>query len=693
MKKIITILLLSMVLSGGLFPAKTKIKDLSAYYRKWLQEEVVYIISSTEKKMFLELSTDPERNAFIEAFWKNRDPNPNTEVNEFKEEHYQRIAFANKNFGRDTPGAGWRTEMGRMYIILGEPAQKQQFLNTTGLHPTIIWFYAASPEKGLPQAFNVVFFQEDNTGEYKLYSPVRYGPAKLLYNYMGDEQQHAKAYNELMGIEPDVAATSLTLYPSENAFTSSPSMASEVLITSKIPESAYNKVDISYAEKLIRYRGIVNVDQLVNYVASEAMVKIIRDSSGIHFCHYLLEPKKLSLEQHGDFLYSNLEISGKFTDLNGDLIYQFDKKVPIKFPVSQMHSLKDKLFSFQDLLPLLSGQYKYSILVINSAEKEFFSFEGDLMVPDSNGMKMGQMVLASSASENLALSGSFKPFYLLEKQLLPSPRNDFNSQDTMHIFLQIYNLDQELKQSGLLRYQIISESDDKLVLTEEKPIKEFNTGTETDFLYQIPLTNLPYAYYTVKVSLLNKAKQVVLAETADFYIAPLKLARPWVLSLPYTDKTFATQYNILGIQLMNKKQWAAASEMLQRAHAMQPASVQFAMDYAKILFKQQQFDSVLTLTEPFLSGTDRPVFLQITGQAHRALQHYDQAISLFKEYLQANGLHVQVLNVLAECHYKLGQLGEAVELFRVSLKEDANQPKVSQFINKIEKELNEKKIN
>ena len=83
-------------------------KDLSPVYEKWLEEEVVYIITPKERDVFLQLQTDREREIFIKAFWKQRDPNPNAPENEFKEEHNRRISYANKTFGRESPGPGWR---------------------------------------------------------------------------------------------------------------------------------------------------------------------------------------------------------------------------------------------------------------------------------------------------------------------------------------------------------------------------------------------------------------------------------------------------------------------------------------------------------------------------------------------------------------------------------------------------------
>src|SRR5580698_8966120 len=94
-------------------------QELSKTYKKWLSEDVAWIITDEERKAFMQLSNDEERDQFIEAFWLRRDPTPDTEENEFKEEHYRRIAYANEHFAAGIPG--WKTDRGHMYIVFGPP--------------------------------------------------------------------------------------------------------------------------------------------------------------------------------------------------------------------------------------------------------------------------------------------------------------------------------------------------------------------------------------------------------------------------------------------------------------------------------------------------------------------------------------------------------------------------------------------
>src|ERR1700719_1400251 len=98
-------------------------KELETPYKKWLNEEVVYIITDEERKAFGRLQTDEERQQFIEQFWLRRDPTPDTEENEYREEHYRRIAYANDRFASGIPG--WRTDRGMVYVKYG-PADETE---------------------------------------------------------------------------------------------------------------------------------------------------------------------------------------------------------------------------------------------------------------------------------------------------------------------------------------------------------------------------------------------------------------------------------------------------------------------------------------------------------------------------------------------------------------------------------------
>jgi GWxTD domain-containing protein len=151
-------------------------------YARWLQEDVVYIITAQERAAFLALSTDAQRDQFIEQFWQRRDPTPGTRENEYKDEHYGRIAYANEHFSSSLPppaGLGWRTDRGRIYILYGKPDEIeshpsggtydrpiQEGGGATKTFPFEIWGYRYI--EGIGRDVLLQFVDANGTGEFRL---------------------------------------------------------------------------------------------------------------------------------------------------------------------------------------------------------------------------------------------------------------------------------------------------------------------------------------------------------------------------------------------------------------------------------------------------------------------------------------------------------------------------------------------
>jgi len=685
-KKFILLLILFFlsVLPAFPFQGKKSPKDLLEIYRTWLEEEVVYIITPKEKEVFLQLETNKERDIFIEAFWKQRDPNPNTTENEFKKEHYRRIKYANQWHGRESPGPGWRTDMGRIYITLGEPRSIEKFENLTEVRPVIIWFYQGMVEYGLPNAFNVVFFKKGGIGEYELYSPIKYGPQNLLIFYKGGPTDYLAAYNELFGIEPDIARVSLTLIPGESTSITSPSIASEILISAKIPSAPRVKVKDAYAEKLLRYKDIVEVEYTANYIENDFIIKIIRDSSGIFFVHYLLEPEKLSVEQYEKKFYTKLEINGKISDLKGNTIFQYEKTIPIEFNEDQLNKIREKLFSFQDMFPLIEGDFKFNLLLKNTVSKEFTSIEKDITIPKPSSLQMSSLLLANRIDKNSKYKGKNKPYLIKNIQFVPSPRNDFSRKDNLYLFFQIYGLDDALKENGYLEYSIFK--DNEKVHSLIKAIKEYLD--KTNFFEEFSLGNFTPAYYKIEVSLLNRNREEILFEQSNFYISQFAfLPRPWILSLPMPSSDDPSYSNILGNQFLNKKDIQTAKSLLEKAYQKDPKSIKFALDFSRVLLMAKEYQRVKQIAIPFLKNQEKYKFSGILGQSCQALGEFEDAISYYKDYLSHYGTNINVLNSIGECYYKLGNNEEALIAWEKSLEIDSKQDKLK----KIVKSMKEKK--
>ncbi len=648
---------------------KELLRALPEKYRKWLEEEVVYIISQKEREVFLRLENDRQRDIFIEAFWKQRDPNPNTPENEFKTEHYRRLEYANKHFGKESPGPGWRSDMGKIYIMLGEPQSTEKYENLYDLYPTIIWFYQGMAEYGLPNAFSVVFYKPDGTGEYKLYSPIKDGPMKLMPHYSGDMTAYAEAFSKLTDIEPNVAKVSLSLIEGEPLTDLVPSISSDVLINQKIPAAPTYKVRSTYAEKLFRYQDIIEVEYTANYIDSDALVSVYQSPSGIYYVHYLIEPKKLSLERNDNNYQTTIVINGIVTDMESKPVYQFDRRIPLNLRGDQVASIQDRQMSFQDVFPLIPGKYRLSILFKNFISKEFTSLETTLNIPE-NQLQISPVLLSTRLTRNSQYRGLNKAFLLNDLQFSPTPRNDFVLGDRMYAFFQVWPLSPQMRNSGSLSYEVVRENGE-IVKSFSKKLAEYTEGNV--FYEEFVLEGWTPANYTLKVNLQDGNGHTVASEKANFFISHLPaLPRSWVMTQPVDGDNSPVVQHALGLQYWNRKDLPRARRYLEAAHKKDPAEPVYAQDFCRLLYFEEKYQEVLNIALPFINQGNKD-FLEIVGQSFQALKQYQQAIDHYKQYLAHFGTNINVLNAIGECYYQLGDMEEALYAWERSLQIEPSQ--------------------
>ena len=681
---------------------KPDVNKLPPRYKKWLTEEVVYIISPKEREVFLQLTTDRERDLFIEAFWKARNPDPNSLTNKVKEEHYRRIDYANKYFGRGLAAGGWRSEMGRIYIILGEPKQTLKYENESQLYPIVIWFYEGMSEYKLPDAFNVVFFKDYGAGDYRLYSPVRDGPQKLMPNYAGDMTDYMAAFSALADIETNVAEISLTLIPNDYFIGMAPSIPSEILIGKQIPAAAYEKVKDDYAEKLLKYKDIVEVEYTANYISSDAIVQVCRDSEGRAFVHYLIEPSKLSIEKNEGLYQTILDVNGIVSDAGGRAVYQFDRSIPLQFGEDQYVKVKDRPFSFVDTFPLIEGDYNLNILWKNTVSKEFTSVEAKLKIPPAQSLTMSAPLLANRTIRNADFAGQVKPFTSGDVQLVVSPRNDFTGKDTMSIFLQLGGVSAEFARTGALEFALTR---------EDQPFRSFSRplGAYRDMsriIEEVPLADFPPAYYSVKVSLVDAGKIELLSSQASFYVSPVAdIPRAWLMSPPLLRAGDPYFTDILGLQYLHSLDFASARALLEQAHRAKPQSPEYAFDLCQVLFAAKDYSSLKAIALPFYESQQKRVstlvatrpdlrdakaadmpnsekfeFGQILGQTAQALGEYGEAITYYKDFLSSFGTNLNVLNAIGDCYLKVGDVAQALTAWKKSLELNPKQPDIQKKV-------------
>ena len=687
MKRPVFLLLALLSLAAApLLPGQTKLspKDLPLESRKWLEEDVGYSITPKERDVFLRLQTDRDRALFIEAFWKQRDPDPTTAENEFRTEHYRRIQYANQNFGRDAPGPGWRSAMGRIYIILGEPKSIDKFENLYDIKPTIIWFYSDMAPLGLPNSFNVVFFKRENQGEYRLYSPLNDGPQSLLIHYAGDMTSYSAAYAQLMDKEPAIAAVSLSLIPGESREMLSPSIPSEIMLNKQIPASSYERVKDDYADKLLKYKDIIDVDYTANYIANDNLINVRYDPAGAALVHYLIEPSRLTLEKSGIEYRADLEVNGIVTDERGRTVYQFDRQAPIRLGPDQFERIKASPFSFQDVFPLVPGRYSLSILWKNRLTKAFTSLEADLLVPDASAFWMSTPVLAHKIDRESRFKGQSKSFLFGGVQFVPTSHAIFQTGEMLYVSYGLVNIPDDIRRGGSVAYTILKEGAE--VFRSSRSLQD--APAALDVVEEFPLAGYTAANYELLVSVRGPDGAERLINKARFGITPLvALLRPWVISMPQAPAASAATANVLGLQYLQKNDLDRARSLLRSAHEREPESSAYARDLCQVLFLAQDYAGVKALAQPYLGDDRRFDFLQMLGDVSRALGAHAEAIVFYKDYLSHFGMNISVLNGIGRSEMALGNTDGALYAFEKSLELNPKQEDLLALV----KSLKEKK--
>jgi len=647
-------------------------------YRKWLEQEVVYIITPAEKEIFLKLNSDRERDLFIEAFWKHRDPIPETEENEFKIEHYKRIDYVNRYFGREAAKPGWMTDRGRMYIILGPPNDIQHIDGKSEIYNCEIWFYQGKQDLGLPPGFNLLFFQERGTGEMRLYSPAADGPQALLTGYWGDPADYSRAYSSLREIDLNLANISMSLIPGdENLGLGRPSLSSDLLLR-QIEQTPQKMVEDKYARKFFEYKDIIDVDYSVNYIDSDALVRVLKDPSGLYFIHYDLEPSRLSINQYDNQYATNFKVNGLLSTVDGKLVYQFEKTFPVKLTSAQMKERQHLPLAIYDVFPCVPGEYKLSILAKNEASKEFTSLEQTIRIPEKVQVEMSSPLLAYKVSPSESAEGKIKAFLLGGQQLYLQANRVFTAQDELVVAVQLFGLTPELKNRASLRYQFWKESE--IYKEETYP------GSELDSLPVVikifPLAGFPPAHYFLNLTLLVDGQEKIKVKE-EFDLSYVEsLPRPWVLSRvlpPATDPYYGW---IIGSQLYKLGRLTEARTVLEAAVAKAPGNEDLAMELAQVYVALKDYQAAAKILDGFVlaeQGVRYETYL-VAAQAAFSLGQYEKALTILDKAVARHGSDIQLLDLIGDCYFKLGKKEEALAVWQKSLEVNPDQPELKKKI-------------
>lgn len=684
MKRILlaaTLLLAGFSLVGT---ATDKAQSLPERYRQWLDKDAAYLVGPKEKEVFLSLTTDRERDLFIEAFWKQRDPSPGTERNEFREEHYRRLAYADEHFGRGATKPGWKTDRGRVYIILGPPQQSLLYDQKTEVVPVDVWYYQGFAKFGLPDGFSCVFYKPDPSADYELYSPAADGPAKLLRSTNFDPADIATAYSRLRDIEPAVARVSLSLISGEEGGGESSSLASQTLLNS-IPLLPLKMVDDEYALRFLKYKDIVEVEYSVNAINNRATVAVIPDRSGLSFVHYAIEPERLTVEDDNGRFTTTLEVNGQVKDKQGRPVFQFERKTPVSLSREQAGRLGSRPVSLQGLFPLAEGVYDLTLILKNHTSKEFTTVEEPIVVEARlTGLGATPLVIGYGSRSEPAGEREIRAFLLDDLQLYVSPLVLFTPGDTLAAALELLGPAEERAKARSARFDIRA-ADDHVAATRTLPLRgPAPLGTVSAAL---ELKGLPFGDYRLEAAVEDGSGRTLLVRSARFGVTSVSaVPRPLVFSDPLPGPDDPIHAYLVGGQYFNAGELGPAESYAGEAYRREPSSQKFAIGYARVLLTLGRFEATRDILRPFaLSAEPEAATLELMAEASRAAGDHPEAVRVYRDFLARFGAKLTVLNGLGECYAKMGDTKNALLVWERSLALNPDQKDIREAVTALKK--------
>ena len=381
------VLALAAFVTGPGAVSDDRIERLPERLRQWLVDEVVYIISEREKDFFLELETMEERDAFVTAFWRRRDPDPLTEINEFREEHYRRVDYANRRLGGEAAIPGWKTDRGRMFIILGEPRDRSNFRNVGGIYPAEVWFYDGDRRAGLPPLY-LLFFQPGGAGALRLYNHFIDRPQSLIPTMGILAEDLPEAYVRLQEISPELANAAMSMRADQGGYSFSTGIEAGALdsgqVLANIHESPYRRLDTSYIDAARSARGMVEAEYLFNYMPSSVAAHVLPGPDGESLVHFSIEidPQHLTLMQEENRIYTAFEVHAEISAPSEEVVHTLSKVEYLQLGPSELQRVGRLPFAYRSMFPLVAGDYRLRIVFKNRARSDYTSFDGGVRVPE-----------------------------------------------------------------------------------------------------------------------------------------------------------------------------------------------------------------------------------------------------------------------------------------------------------------------
>jgi GWxTD domain-containing protein len=507
--------------------------ELSKVYKKWLNEDVVWIITDEERAAFKQLSNDEERDNFIEAFWQRRDPTPDTEENEYKEEHYRRIAYANEHYAAGIPG--WKTDRGRIYIMYGPPDENDSHPSggtyerpiaegggETSTFPFEDWRYRYI--EGIGQEVIIEFVDTCMCGDYHmtidrsekdalLYTP---NAGLTLYEQMGMASKASRFTGgglERLGTGPN----------------------SQDLSTKEFDRlEQYAKLQAPPPVKFKDLEEIVNTKIITNLMPFDVrsdFVKVTGDT--------VLVPITIQVK-YRDITFNNkdgvqrgtINIFGRVTTLTGRVVQTFEDTAQIDVPAELLPRTAENSSVYWKALPLRPGRYKVEIAVkdVNGDRKGLWS--RGVVVPEYSDDKLAtsSLIIADQMEAVPTKDVSTGNFVIGLNKVRPrvAPADGKpalfkrNKDQKVNFWMQVYNLgvdDKTHKPSATFEYDIVNVATNKSVVQQvESTEKMGNIGEQVTLQKSIASANLQPGVYKIEIKVNDNISKQTVDPSATFAV-------------------------------------------------------------------------------------------------------------------------------------------------------------------------------
>ena len=409
--------------------------ELKEAYKRWRNTDVAYIITKEEKRAFDALTTDEERENFIDIFWRRRDPNPDTEENEYREEYYERIAYANEHFASGIPG--WKTDRGRVYIAWGKPDSIESHPSggsyhrpsyegggSTSTYPFEIWFYRHLD--GVGDGLEIEFVDPTGTGEYRMARNADEKDALKMVPGAG------LTTAESLGLDKGDRGSGSMRYQREQ---DSPFRRLEVMTALQRPPQV----------KFSDLAGVAGADSGVldnNPLGFDLRVDFFRQSEDRVIATFTVQTdnKDLSFESSGGLQQAKMNIFGRITAVSGKRSGIFEDSVTTTATSDELAQSKERKSVYQKAIALTPGTYKVDIVVRDVVSGNKGVVNQGFTVPryDDKKLSTSTLILASKlrVTDERDIGGMF---VIGNAKVIPNLTGVYKQGEELGLYLQVYN--------------------------------------------------------------------------------------------------------------------------------------------------------------------------------------------------------------------------------------------------------------